>query len=32
MGTGIGSFSVLGIGIFMSFMTGNEIFFKRHWE
>ena len=33
MGAGIGSFSVLGIGIFMSFVTGNEIFFlKRHWE
>ena len=27
MGTGICSFSVLGIAIFMSFITGNGIFF-----
>ena len=27
MGTGICSFSVLGIGIFMSFVTGNGILY-----
>ena len=32
MGTETCSFSVLGIEIFMSFITGNEIFLKCHWE
>ena len=32
MGTETCSFSVLGIEIFMSFITGNEIVLKCHWE